>query len=53
MQIAAHVQETIFFLPVRRVIVAGKIGVWIDHRKAILVSFSNGVEVVQDRKSVV
>ena len=27
---------------------AGKIGVWIDHRKAILVSFNNGVEVVHE-----
>ena len=51
MQIAAHVQETIFFLPVRRVIVAGKIGVWIDHRKAILVSLNNGIEVVHEIES--
>ena len=30
---------------------AGKIGVWIDHRKAILVSFDNGVEVVHEIES--
>ena len=27
---------------------AGKIGVWIDHRKAILVRFNDGVEVVRE-----
>ncbi len=27
---------------------ASKIGVWIDHRKAILVSFNDGVEVVHE-----
>ncbi|MCY2984436.1 MAG: hypothetical protein NTY15_12490 [Planctomycetota bacterium] len=27
---------------------AGKIGVWIDHRKAILVRFNDGVEVVHE-----
>jgi peptide subunit release factor 1 (eRF1) len=27
---------------------AGKIGVWIDHRKAILVRFHDGVEVVRE-----
>ncbi len=30
---------------------AGKMGVWIDHRKAILVSFDNGVEVVREIES--
>ncbi len=30
---------------------ASKMGVWIDHRKAILVSFDNGVEVVREIES--
>lgn len=27
---------------------AGKMGVWIDHRKAILVNFGNGSEQIQE-----
>ena len=30
---------------------AGKIGIWIDHRKAILVSINNGVEEVHEIES--
>ena len=47
------VKGTSNFFVLRRVIVADKIGVWIDHRKAIMVSFRDGVEVVHEIESEV